>query len=235
MELYAGLYEREDFIFNGREAVVVSPKNPRADKRYVWRTEFLGAFDSADREMLGRGYYLVHYKVSNMYGCPESVELMHKFHLHLIEKYGFPKTAIMFGFSRGGLYAVNYAAAYPEYTSLLYLDAPVMDIRSWPAGYGKGIGAPKEWEECKGWYGIDEESARSFSQNPNDKADLIKDIPVIIVAGLADTTVPYDENGAVFEKRFKGTLKTILKPDCEHHPHSLSDPKEICDFIESNI
>ncbi len=233
MALYAGIYEQTDFEFNGRLGMVVAPKNPRQDKKYIWRTEFVGAFDSADREMLARGYYLVHYKVSNMYGCPESVEEMHKFHLHIIEKYGFPKTAIMFGFSRGGLYACNYAAAYPEYTSLLYLDAPVMDIRSWPAGYGKGVGAPKEWEECKGWYKLDESTAKDFDGNPNDKVDLIS-VPVIIVAGLADATVPYEENGAIFAKSYKGKLKTILKPDCGHHPHSLSDPRDICDFIEAN-
>ena len=28
------------------------------------------------------------------------------------------------------------------------------------------------------------------------------------------------------------TVETILKPDCDHHPHSLSDPSPIVRFAE---
>ena len=59
-------------------------------------------------------------------------------------------------------------------------------------------------------------------------------IPCVLVAGLIDRLVPYCENGELFVKKYEelgGTIKTILKPDCDHHPHSLDDPTPISEFI----
>lgn len=52
---------------------------------------------------------------------------MRKFQAYLEEKFALSARAVLFEFSRGGLYAVNYAAAYPEKNAKLYLDAPVLD------------------------------------------------------------------------------------------------------------
>ena len=49
--------------------------------------------------------------------------------------------------------------------------------------------------------------------------------------------VPYCENGAILEKYYKesgGTIKIIGKKGCGHHPHGLSDPTPIIDFIIEN-
>ena len=42
-------YERIDFQFAGHNAVVIFPKEAREDKPWVWRAEFLGAFDSVEQ------------------------------------------------------------------------------------------------------------------------------------------------------------------------------------------
>ena len=93
--------------------------------------------------------------MSDMYGCDKAVELMKQFHDYVVEKYGLNPKPSIFGFSRGGLYSVNYAVKYPNDLSSVYLDAPVLDIRSWPGGHE---GAKHEWEECKAIYGLDDES-----------------------------------------------------------------------------
>lgn len=42
-------------------------------------------------------------------------------------------------------------------------------------------------------------------------------------------TEPFSQHAA----RAAGeTVETILKPDCDHHPHSLSDPSPIVRFAE---
>ncbi len=41
--------EQINFLLNGRESLVVRPKNPLSGNPVCWRTEFFGAFDSADR------------------------------------------------------------------------------------------------------------------------------------------------------------------------------------------
>ena len=62
-------------------------------------------------------------------------------------------------------------------------------------------------------------------------------IPIILVAGDSDKTVPYEENGKLLEDYYRVhgcTIQTILKPGCDHHPHGLEDPASIADFIDAN-
>ena len=63
-------YGQHHFWLDGYEGTVIEPKHPRGDGAYIWRMEFLGAFDYADRELLNRGWHLVYYKVSDQFGAP---------------------------------------------------------------------------------------------------------------------------------------------------------------------
>lgn len=49
-----------------------------------------------------------------MYGNEESVELLKGFHDFVTAEFGLSEKADVFGFSRGGLYAVNYTLKYPS-------------------------------------------------------------------------------------------------------------------------
>ena len=230
-------FEKLEFTVSGRESFVVCPKNPLPGNPWVWRAEFFGAFDYPDRALLEKGWHLAYHRVSDMYGCPQAVEWMHEFQKIAEKECGLAPKAALFGFSRGGLYATNYATKYPEKVSVLYLDAPVLDIRSWPGGKGKSPYTPKCWEECKEWYGLTEETAATFAENPLDHVQTLVEnqIPVILVVGGADEVVPYDENGEIFDAKYRalgGCIQTIIKPTCGHHPHSLEDPSEIVAFVE---
>ena len=228
-----------DYQFNEREAVVIVPDKPIQGNYWVWRAEFLGAFDYADKALLEKGWHIVYYKVSNMYGSSEAISLMKIFRDDVVKRFKLSEKADIFGFSRGGLYSVNYSAKYPMDVNLMYLDAPVLDIKSWPAGWGKGVGAEKEWHECLNCYGITEEEARNLKQNPLDKIELliIAKIPIILVAGDDDEVVPYEENGAIFAEEYirkGGEIEVMVKAKCGHNPHSLNPPDRIVEFIERN-
>lgn len=119
-----------EYVFNGFTATIIMPENPNG--KWIWKTEFLYAFDDAERALLNDGYTRVYYRISDMYGSYRAVRLMHDFHLDLLNRFPLCKKANLFGFSRGGLYAFNYALFYPEYVDKIYLDAPVLDLRSWP-------------------------------------------------------------------------------------------------------
>jgi pimeloyl-ACP methyl ester carboxylesterase len=234
-------YERHDFLFDGREVIVVLPKVTAKGNPWVWRAEFFDSFPSVDMALLEKGWHLLYYKISDMYGCPESIKLMKKFHEFIITMpYNLYPKPVIFGISRGGLYAFNYAEKYPDEVSCLYLDAPVLDIRSWPGGKGTGQGYPENWKECMAIYGLTEETAKDFSGNPLDKVEKVAKagIPIIVVAGDADTAVPFLENSAILEKRYReygGNLKMIVKAGVGHHPHSLDNPQPIVDFILENM
>ena len=233
--MYQGCEEKE-FEINGRKGILVVPPNKREDGVYIWRTEFLGAFDMADRALLERGWCLAYYAVSDCFGAPAVIEEMRRFQAYLEEEFHLCPKAVLFGFSRGGLYAVNYAAAYPEKVRKLYLDAPVLDIFSWPAGFGRGEGSAEDWEMCRKIYGITEDG-KNCDENPIEKIPVLtaNRIPVILVAGDADTVVPFNENGKILyaDYMYAGAeIKLILKKGAGHHPHSLEDPQEIADWIE---
>ena len=47
--------------------------------------------------------------------------------------------------------------------------------------------------------------------------------------------MPYAENGRPFCEEmmsYSARIEQIVKPDCDHHPHSLEDPAPIVDYIE---
>ena len=77
----------------------------------------------------------------------------------------------------------------------------------------------------------------SYLNHPMDNIiDLYKyKIPIILVCGEVDTVVPYTENVAVLKRLYEennGIIQTILKPNCNHHPHGLEDPTPIVNFIQ---
>lgn len=233
-------YEKKSFILEGREGFIICPRNPLAGSPWLWRAEFFGKFDNIDRALLDQGWFLAYYSVSNLYGCPKSIHLMKEFYDFVVEEFGLNPKTVIAGISRGGLYAVNFAAKYPQMVSSLYLDAPVLDLKSWPGGLGTGDGAEPEWKECLNIYGLDENSILNYRENPIDKLPVLLDagIPVAMVAGDADTVVPHLENAQKlidFYQKNSGKFLYILKVNCGHHPHSLEDPAVVVEFIKNDL
>jgi pimeloyl-ACP methyl ester carboxylesterase len=232
-------YERLDFQAAGHPCLLVKPKHTAEGSPWIWRTEFFGHEPQGDLALLAAGWHVAYLQISDMYGAPPAIELMAQAHAQLTRDYGLAQRVVLEGFSRGGLYAVNFAAAHPGKTAGLYLDAPVLDIRSWPGGKGKGKGGGACWPQALAIYGLTEETANTFTGNPLDHATALAKagIPVIAVCGDADDIVPYEENTAIFKARYEaagGKIQVILKPGVNHHPHSLKDPKPIVDFILAN-
>ena len=122
---------KENFTVAGYNATVLIPE--KANGEWIWKTEFFYAFDKAEQELYGIGYTRVYFEISDKYGSPDAVALMGEFYNELIKRYAFlDKKCHLVGFSRGGLYAFNFALKYPERVKSVYLDAPVLDLRSWP-------------------------------------------------------------------------------------------------------
>jgi lysophospholipase L1-like esterase len=229
-------YDRYDFEVDGRAGLIVVPKAAAPGKPWAWRAEFFGHEPQGDIALLGKGWHIAYYKVSDMYGAPQAIEWMRKFQDYAEQHFGLGKRAVLEGFSRGGLYAFNYAAAYPDKVALLYLDAPVLDIRSWPGGKGKGSGSKQCWQQALTIFKLTEDTAKDFKGSPLDRIEPVAKakIPILSVCGDIDRAVPYAENTAILAKRYRelgGEIEVILKQNCDHHPHSLQDPTRIVNFI----
>jgi pimeloyl-ACP methyl ester carboxylesterase len=229
-------FERLDFQVAGRDCLLVLPKTPAPGKPWIWRTEFFGHEPQADVALLGKGFHAAYINVQNLYGAPPALDAMDVFYAHLTKEYRLAPKVVLEGFSRGGLFAFNWAARHPDQVASLYVDAPVCDFKSWPGGKGRGKGSRGDWERCKKVYGLSEAEALAYRLNPVDNlAPLAKaKIPILSVCGEADTVVPIEENTRLVQRRYEalgGEIQVIAKPNCEHHPHSLKDPAPIVDFI----
>lgn len=230
-------YERLDFIVDGRACLLVNPHTPLPGKPWIWRTEFFGAFPSVDIALLGKGFAVAYMDVQNMYGAPVALDHMDKFYDFVTKNYGLSTKTVPEGFSRGALFAFNWAARNPDKVACLYVDAPVCDFKRWPKGISKVPGSVTDWERCKKAYGFTtEEQALTYPLNPVDNLKPIADahIPIIAVYGEADTDLSPEENILIVDKRYRelgGAIQLIPKPGVGHHPHSLADPTPVVNFI----
>lgn len=219
----------ETFEFNGYTATVVRPANPNG--KWIWKTEFFTAFDKAERTLLDDGYTRVYYRISNKYGNPESVSLMESFYHEVTDRYNLDDKCILFGFSRGGLYAFNFALECPQFVDKIYLDAPVLDLKTWPTKSKN----PGEFSGMLASYGLTEEEFASFKGSPIDKLEefFALKIPLLVVAGDADATVPFEDNaGRLIEYALSNghNITYFVEEGKDHHPHSLTDVTPIVDF-----
>ena len=233
-------YDRYDFKIDGKNVLVVTPKQAAAGKPWVWHGEFFGHKPAPDIALLGQGFHVVHMSVPDMLGCPEAVTNWNAFYAELTQEYGFAKKAALVGLSRGGLYCYNWAAANPDKVACIYADAPVCDFKSWPGGKGKGKGSAGDWKLVLARYHFKSEAeALAYTKNPVDKlAPLARaKVPLLHVYGDADDVVPWDENTGVVAERYKklgGSITLIPKKGVGHHPHGLENSTPIIKFISKN-
>ncbi len=228
-------FERLDFMVAERPCLLVRPKLAASGRPWIWRTEFFGTEPQVDLALLAHGWHVAYMDTKNMYGGPRAMALFEAFYTHAVEQHALARRVVLEGFSRGGLYACNFAQAHPGRAAALYLDAPVLDIRSWPGRHKATEVGLRLWEECLASYGLTEETVDQW-QGPLDRLASLAAarVPIMVVSGDADQSVRFEENSAVLVKRYRelgGTVELMLKPGGGHHPHSLPDPAPIVCFL----
>ena len=229
-------FERRDFKVDGRACLLIVPEKAADGRPWIWRTEFFGHEPQADLALAARGFHVAYVDVQNMYGAPVALDHMDRFYEHLTTARGLSKKTVLEGFSRGGLFSLNWAARHPDRVACIYNDAPVCDFKSWPGGKGKGPGSSGDWQRCLQVYGLTDAEALAYKLNPVDNlAPLAKEkVPLLHVCGEADEVVPFDENTQLIEERYRalgGPITVIAKPGVRHHPHSLKNAQPIVRFV----
>jgi pimeloyl-ACP methyl ester carboxylesterase len=229
-------YTQYTFKVESLNCKVVIPNEVADGKPWIWRARFFGHEPQTDIACLENGFHVAYVDVSGLFGSPTAIKRWDSFYEYLTTKHGLNKKPALEGMSRGGLIIFNWASANPDKVSCIYADAPVCDFKSWPGGKGTGAGSSKAWVQCLQTYGMTEEDALNYKNNPIDNLQSLAaaNIPLLHVVGDVDKVVPVAENTAVIEKRYKelgGSIEVIHKNDVGHHPHSLKDPLPIVNFI----
>lgn len=227
-------FKRIDFDFMDRKAVLIFPEEENRCNKWLLKTEYFDAFPKLEIEMVKRGWHLAYVSNVTRWCLDEDLDIKKAFAEYLIKEYGLAQKCVPVGMSCGGMIAVKFAAKYPEHIASLYLDAPVMNLLSCPCGLGEA-GDDMYQEFCNAT-GMTVKELLNYREHPVDKVPVLlaHKIPVILVYGKDDMIVPYDENGAVFERYYTdngGVLEVIGKENCGHHPHGLEDSTPIVEFI----
>lgn len=235
METWNG-FEKIDFIFEGRKASLVIPEKEERTSKWLFKMEYRDAFPGLEIEMLKRGWNVAFIENKTRWCLEEDLDLKKRFTDFLVREYEIERKCVPVGMSCGGMFAVKFAAKYPECVEALYLDAPVLNLLSCPGDMG--IGQSGMWEEFQNATGMSKSEFICYREHPMDYFPVLgsHEIPVVLVYGKEDEIVPYCENGELLEKYYKANqikLLAIGKDGCGHHPHGLEEPGEVADFVEN--
>ncbi len=236
-------FEKFAFSFNGREAYIVKPEKASPGNPWIWRAYFPDWHFEMDSIMVAKGFHIAFIDCSDMYGSPEAMQVWDKFYYHLTETYSFSKKPVLEGVSRGGLYIYNWAKRNPEKVGFIYAEAPVLDIKSWPGGKGKGRGSAQDWQKCLSAYGLSEEKAMLFDDNPVDNVESLASykVPVVHVVCMSDSIVPVAENTLPLAQEFRkwgGSVHIDEMTDnirLEGHHFNITNPAYYADLIYESI
>jgi sialidase-1 len=229
-------WSKVEFQVDGRNAFLIKPTKAASSNPWIWRTEFFGHEPQADLALLEKGFHVAYVDVQNLYGGPLAMKVMDTFYQRVVDDFGLSRKTVLEGFSRGGLFTINWAARHPDRVACIYNDAPVCDFLSWPAGKGRGKGSRADWERLKKIYDFNDEQAAISPLNPIRQLELLAKakVPLLHVCGATDDVVPIEENSLMVRDRYSelgGSFQLISKPNCNHHPHSLKDPTRIVNFV----
>ena len=213
-------YTVEDTMIRGRRAVFVVPRE--ANGRWIARPAFIGAFAQVDDALLEQGWSFGLLDLMDEYATPDAQEAFTAFCDYGRKRYGLSEKVVLEGLSRGGWFSLIYAENHPDRVEKLYLDAPLCDLTNFRNEHIQKAGA--QWAAA----GIPEGKFRTYAK---DHFYRVKGIPIIVVYGAADPTVPFEQQFGTFDLSGCRDLSIIGKTGIGHHPHSLSPCDTIVHFL----
>ena len=219
-------YRRTKFDFNGFVAWVVEPSvKPVEGRPWTWTMQWAEAY--VDRtgvpDLLRRGWHHVTLELYATRMDDTGVAAAAAFQKFLVDELGFAPKANLVGMSWGGFFSTRYAAAHPANVARIYLDAPLLDLG------GRGDITPDRigpWAKM----GLDDAGLTAHPGMPVNLAEKIAAarIPILLLYGGQDQTVPPARNCELFAARFRqagGLIDVEKRPLFGHHPHGVDPDK----------
>lgn len=221
-------YNRIVFKFEGHEAWIVEPScEPRADRAWTWTMQWADAFveRTGVLELLGKGWHHVTIDTFRHRMNEEGLRVSRAYQKFLVGELGFKAKVNLVGMSWGGFFSTRYASRYPDCVSKIYLDAPLL-VLDRLRGLTEADTVEKAERIIGPWarMGI---KCGEWKDNPEMPVNLAgrlakTGIPILLLYGGEDQTVPPELNSEVFIERFKaegGKINVKRRRLFGHHPH----------------
>jgi hypothetical protein len=224
----------ETFEINGHKAFLYAAPKPAKDKPWMWYAPTLKGVSIVQRKayfesFLHGGISIAGFDLGEVRGSPASTAQFTLFYDEMVKR-GWSTKPILLGQSRGGLMMLAWAVRNPKQTGAFVGIYPVCNLANWPM---------KNLPVTLADYNLTEAElrARMSEFNPLDHLDglLASKVPMFVVHGDADRTVPYDQNTGLLKERYEaggGAITVKLIPG-EGHAVSPSyfECGELIDFV----
>jgi hypothetical protein len=225
----------ETFEIDGHKAVVWAAPEPAPGKPWVWYAPTLGGVSIVQRKVYFEGWMragisIAGFDLGEVRGAPGSTAKFSLFYEEMVRR-GWSPTPILLGQSRGGLMMLAWAVRNPEKVRAFVGIYPVCNLASWPLKNSK----PATLSDFA--MTEDELVGRLKEFNPVDNLQglLANKVPMFVVHGDADGTVPYEENTRVLKERYEaggGQIAVKVIPGEGHKVSpSFFECQELVDFV----
>lgn len=227
----------ESLAVDGRPAFILLPTEAKRSSPQAWvmyAPTLPGYPDEHEKWMheqfLAAGVAVAGVDAGEAYGSPRGRALMTALYDELVEKRGFAPKPCLLGRSRGGLWALSWAAANPEKAAGLAGIYPAFDLRTYP-----GL------EQAAPAYELDRAKleAQLAAHNPIEKVGVLAKarVPALFIHGEDDEAVPLQENSGEFVARYNAAgaekLVTLLAIKGQGHNYweGFFRSQKLVDFV----
>ncbi|MBK5261774.1 MAG: hypothetical protein JJE17_04265 [Peptostreptococcaceae bacterium] len=226
-------FEKENIIFNKREAFILMPKKALAGNPWVWNTNSPDLNSSVDTILLAKGYSIVYINTEDLNGNPIVMGIWDNLYDWLIQEKGFTSKAVLEASGAESINMYNWATRNPSKVSCIYCVAPVCDKLYWT---GSGANSIYSSSECT-------TLLNAFNNNSNtfDNLKTLADfkVPILQVIGIKDNVAPNDVHIFAIADNYIRVggriilLTEIIKAEqrINDHRFSINDPQKIADII----
>ena len=230
---------------------IVAPEKAAPGKPWLWRNIFwtsIGRFNDTDLKLVDEGYHVV-VIYGDVTGHPQGNAKVKAVYDYVTTEHGFSKTFSAAAMSRGGFMVFTYASTYPEQIEGIFMDNACANALSWPAGkpYAghlgyEGPGSKASFQMYLEPYGFASfEEAVEYFKTAGSPIHMLEPlakagVPILSICGSDDHAVPYEENDAVLEERYKklGGDITVIVEEKGHRHGTTENVSAVLDFIRKH-
>ncbi len=236
---YCEKYRAIRCTFEGRAAEIAFPDRQAENCPWTLKTEYSWAFPDLECALLDRGFGRAYLKNINRWGLREDLDAKAAFAHALHEEFGFSEKCVPVGMSCGGLHAIKTAAYHPEIVSVLYLDAPVVNLVGYLCPSDPSYYREKTLEEILGALHLTRSELLNYRDNPLDCLPklIANRIPAVLVWGDSDTVLRPSDHIPPVLAAYRDSGVDFLPIEVkgrDHHPHRPESLDETIAFLCSH-